>query len=402
MIKFAKTDDKPIIPTEEEIAYFKDLDKTKLISSFAPHIHNMIDIKEALLLTCLGGVETDKVRGDINTLLLGDPGVAKTQLLKFVTNIIPKSDYISGKSASGAGLFGGVDNLSDGTRIAKPGSVTLCNVGIAALDEIEKMNESDRTYCHEIMESQKFSLRKIGIDITWEVKVAIIAAGNPKKSRWDPELSINENITLPDSIMSRFGLMFLIRDQPSKQHDLDIAKHIMKVRRGEIIPELEPEMITKFIIYAKTLNPTISEDVDETLLNWWSDLREVVQKDGSVAVDIRTYEDLVRLTQAYARLHLKEEADIGDANDAIKLLNVSLHTLGMDTPGQRNASIANSFNKTEYVQHVFREPITESQAIVKLMDKHNFFPSEEKAMSEINKLRASGKLLDSGGKYSWV
>ena len=203
------------------------------------------------------------------------------------------------------------------------------------------MNESDRTYCHEIMESQKFSLRKIGIDITWEVKVAIIAAGNPKKSRWDPELSINENITLPDSIMSRFGLMFLIRDQPSKQHDLDIAKHIMKVRRGEIIPELEPEMITKFIIYAKTLNPTISEDVDETLLNWWSDLREVVQKDGSVAVDIRTYEDLVRLTQAYARLHLKEEADIGDANDAIKLLNVSLHTLGMDTPGQRNASIAN-------------------------------------------------------------
>ena len=166
VIKFAKTDDKPIIPTEEEIAYFKDLDKTKLISSFAPHIHNMIDIKEALLLTCLGGVETDKVRGDINTLLLGDPGVAKTQLLKFVTNIIPKSDYISGKSASGAGLFGGVDNLSDGTRIAKPGSVTLCNGGIAALDEIEKMNESDRTYCHEIMESQKFSLRKIGIDIT--------------------------------------------------------------------------------------------------------------------------------------------------------------------------------------------------------------------------------------------
>ena len=402
VMKFAKTDDKPIVPSEEEIAYFKDLDKTKLISSFAPHIHNMIDIKEALLLTCLGGVETDKVRGDINTLLLGDPGVAKTQLLKFVTNIIPKSDYISGKSASGAGLFGGVDNLSDGTRIAKPGSVTLCNGGIAALDEIEKMNDADRTYCHEIMESQKFSLRKIGIDITWEVKVAIIAAGNPKKSRWDPELSINENITLPDSIMSRFGLMFLIRDEPSKQHDLDIAKHIMKVRRGEIVPELEPEMITKFIIYAKTLNPTISEDVDETLLNWWSDLREVVQKDGSVAVDIRTYEDLVRLTQAYARLHLKEEADIGDANDAIKLLNVSLHTLGMDTPGQRNASITNSFNKTEYVQHVFREPITEGQAVSKLMEKHNFFPSEEKAMSEINKLRAGGKLLDSGGKYSWV
>ena len=400
--KFAKTDDKPIIPTEEEIAYFKALDKTKLISSFAPHIYNMVDIKEALLLTCLGGVETDTVRGDINTLLLGDPGVAKTQLLKFVTNIIPKSDYVSGKSASGAGLFGGVDNLSDGTRIAKPGSVTLCNGGIAALDEIEKMNDADRTYCHEIMESQKFSLRKIGIDITWEVKVAIIAAGNPKKSRWNPELSINENVTLPESIMSRFGLIFLIRDTPEKGEDLLIAKHIMKVRRGELKPELDTDMITKFIIYAKTINPTIPEEVDAILLEWWSELRKVEQEEGGLAVDIRTYEDLVRLTQAYARLQLEETATIGHAKDAIKMLNTSLHTLGMDTPGQKNASIANSFDKTGYIQHVFKEPVTEDQAISKLMEKSKWFPTEESAQRQIAKLRSTGNLLDSGGKYSWI
>jgi replicative DNA helicase Mcm len=400
--KFAKTDDKPIVPTEEEIAYFKALDKTKLISSFAPHIYNMVDIKEALLLTCLGGVETDTVRGDINTLLLGDPGVAKTQLLKFVTNIIPKSDYVSGKSASGAGLFGGVDNLSDGTRIAKPGSVTLCNGGIAALDEIEKMNDADRTYCHEIMESQKFSLRKIGIDITWEVKVAIIAAGNPKKSRWNPELSINENVTLPESIMSRFGLIFLIRDTPEKGEDLLIAKHIMKVRRGELKPELDTDMITKFIIYAKTINPTIPEEVDAILLEWWSELRKVEQEEGGLAVDIRTYEDLVRLTQAYARLQLEETATIGHAKDAIKMLNTSLHTLGMDTPGQKNASIANSFDKTGWIGHVFREPVTEDQAIAKLMEKSKWFPTEESARRQIAKLGSTGQILDSGGKYSWV
>ena len=402
VMKFAKTDDKPIVPTEEEIAYFKALDKTKLISSFAPHIYNMIDIKEALLLTCLGGVETDTVRGDINTLLLGDPGVAKTQLLKFVTNIVPKSDYVSGKSASGAGLFGGVDNLSDRTRIAKPGSVTLCNGGIAALDEIEKMNDSDRTYCHEIMESQKFSLRKIGIDITWEVKVAIIAAGNPKKSRWNPDLSINENVTLPESIMSRFGLIFLVRDTPEKGEDLLIAKHIMKVRRGEIKPEMDTDMITKFIIYAKTLNPTVPEDVDDILLEWWSTLRKVEQKEGGLAVDIRTYEDLVRLTQAYARLHLEEVATISHAKDAIKMLNISLHTLGMDTPGQKNASIANSFDKTGWIEHVFKTPVTEDQAVSKLMEKSKWFPTEESAKRQIAKLGSTGSILDSGGKYSWV
>jgi len=402
VMKFAKTDDKPIIPTEEEIAYFKDLDKTKLISSFAPHIYNMVDIKEALLLTCLGGVETDTARGDINTLLLGDPGVAKTQLLKFVTNIIPKSDYVSGKSASGAGLFGGVDNLSDGTRIGKPGSVTLCNGGIAALDEIEKMNDSDRTYCHEVMESQKFSLRKIGIDITWEVKVAIIAAGNPKKSRWNPELSINENVTLPESIMSRFGLIFLVRDTPEKGEDLLIAKHIMKVRRGELKPELDADMLKKFIIYAKTINPVIPEEVDDILLKWWSDLRKEDQKEGGLAVDIRTYEDLIRLTQAYARLHLDETAEIGHAKSAIEMLNTSLHTLGMNTPGQKNASIANSFDKTGYIQHVFKEPVTEAQAISKLMEKSTWFPTEESALRQIAKLRSTGNLLDSGGKYSWI
>ena len=248
--------------------------------------------------------------------------------LKFVTNIIPKSDYVSGKSASGAGLFGGVDNLSDGTRIGKPGSVTLCNGGIAALDEIEKMNDSDRTYCHEVMESQKFSLRKIGIDITWEVKVAIIAAGNPKKSRWNPELSINENVTLPESILSRFGLIFLVRDTPEKGEDLLIAKHIMKVRRGELKPELDAEMLKKFIIYAKTINPVIPEEVDNVLLEWWSKLRKEEQKEGGLAVDIRTYEDLIRLTQAYARLHLEETAEIGHAKSAIEMLNTSLHTLG--------------------------------------------------------------------------
>ena len=397
------TDEKPIIPTEDEIQKFKDMDKTEVIKSFAPHIRNMYLIKEGLLLTCLGGVQTDNTRGDINTLLLGDPGLAKTQLLKFVTKIVKKSDYVSGKSASGAGLFGGVDNLSDGTRIGKPGSITLCNGGVAALDEIEKMNEVDRTYCHEIMESQQFSLRKIGIDITWEVKVSIIAAGNPKKSRWNPELSINENINLPDSLLSRFGLVFLVRDIPSMDADLAIAKHIMQVRRGEITPELSIEEMIKFINYAKTLDPIIPDDVDDILTKWWSELRQVEQKDESLSVDIRTYEDLCRLTQAYTRLELEEISTKDHAHRAIKMLNDSIQTLGMNTPGERNSSIMEHMDKSSYIRFVFNTPISHDQAVAKLMEKYNWFSSEEKAEAEIDKLlNKTNSISESGGKLIWV
>ena len=400
---YSFTDEKPIIPTEDEIQKFKDMDKTEVIKSFAPHIRNMYLIKEGLLLTCLGGVQTDNTRGDINTLLLGDPGLAKTQLLKFVTKIVKKSDYVSGKSASGAGLFGGVDNLSDGTRIGKPGSITLCNGGVAALDEIEKMSEVDRTYCHEIMESQQFSLRKIGIDITWEVKVSIIAAGNPKKSRWNPELSINENINLPDSLLSRFGLVFLVRDIPSMDADLAIAKHIMQVRRGEITPELSIEEMIKFINYAKTLDPIIPDDVDDILTKWWSELRQVEQKDESLSVDIRTYEDLCRLTQAYTRLELEEISTKDHAHRAIKMLNDSIQTLGMNTPGERNSSIMEHMDKSSYIRFVFNTPITHDQAIAKLMEKYNWFSSEEKAEAEIDKLlNKTNSISESGGKLIWV
>lgn len=401
--RLALSDDKPMMPTDEEKEYFKNLDKTLLIKSFAPHIRNMYLIKEGLLLCCIGGVETNESRGDINALMLGDPGVAKTQLLKFITKIITKSDYVSGKSASGAGLFGGVDNLADGTRIGKPGTVVMCNGGVACIDEMEKMNANDRIYAHEVMESQTFSLRKIGIDITWEVKVSIIGAANPKKSRWNPELSIKENVNMPDSLLSRFGLIFLIRDIPNRSEDLAIAEHIMRARRGELEKPLEPEMLTKFINYAQTFKPKITEEAGELLLKWWSDLREEEQKEESIAVDIRTYEDLCRLTEAYARLDLSEEATVQHATRAIKMLNDSLHTLGMNTPGEKNASIAQHFDKNGYVRYVFEKPITRAQAVAKLCEKHKWFPTEESAEFEIEKLiNKVHSLSESGGILTWV
>ena len=265
------------------------------------------------------------------------------------------------------------------------------------------MNETDRTYCHEIMESQQFSLRKIGIDITWEVKVSIIAAGNPKKSRWNPELSINENINLPDSLLSRFGLVFLVRDIPSMDDDLAIAKHIMKVRRGEVTTALDKEQMMKFVNYAKTLSPVIPDDVDDVLTKWWSELRQVKQKDESLSVDIRTYEDLCRLTHAYTRLELEEVSTKDHASRAIKMLNDSLQTLGMSTPGERNTSMIEHMDKPTYIRYVFTNPVTHAQAVAKLMERSMWFSTEEKAEAEIDKLlNKTNSLTESGGKLTWI
>ena len=401
VIKYKPTNEKVVLPSEEEINTYKDMDKKRLIQSFAPHIRNMFTIKEGLILCCLGGVEGKYSRGDINALLLGDPSVAKTQLLKFVTSIIQKSDFVSGKSASGAGLFGGVDNLADGTRIGKPGSVTLCNGGVACIDEMEKMSPADRTYAHEVMESQTFSLRKIGIDITWPVKVSIIAAANPKKSRWTTELTIKENVTMPDSLLSRFGLIFLIRDIPNKKEDLLIAEHIAKVRRGEIEPDLSTEELKKFINYARTINPVESDEASKVLTDWWGSLREVVQMDGAIAIDYRTIEDLHRLTEAYARMDLSEVATITHAKKAIQMLNDSLHTLGMDTPGQKNASVLESMTKTQFFEYVFKEPRTMVKAQALLCEKPKWF-NDWSAEKMIQDYFSTGKLTESGGEYSWV
>ncbi|MGB0976969.1 MAG: AAA family ATPase [Prolixibacteraceae bacterium] len=400
--RFSLTDDKPVIIEDSEKEYFKKLDKTELIRSFAPHIKNMSLIKEGLLISCIGGVEKDTVRGDINTLLLGDPGVAKTQLLKFVTKIIKKSDYVSGKSASGAGLFGGLDNMSDGTRMAKPGSVVMCNGGVACIDEMEKMNPNDRTYAHEVMESQQFSLRKIGVDITWEAKVAIIGAANPKKSRWNTELTINENVNMPDSLMSRFGLIFLIRDIPKENEDLDIARHILNNRMGKNTPLLNEEQIMKFIIYARQINPVLSEEAGDELLQWWSKLRLVEQSEESIPIDRRDFEDLIRLTEAYARLDLSETATVAHANRAISLLNESLQTLGMSTPGERNVSILKYTDKTSFMQSLFKEPISKSVAITRMMEHKKWFPSEERAEQEIERIYNTHSLMEVGDKLKWV
>jgi len=312
-----------------------------------------------------------------------------------------KSDYVSGTSASGAGLFGGIDKTPDGTHYARAGAAVMCNGGVLGIDEMEKMNDYDRVYAHEVMESQTFTLRKI-IPVTWQVKISIIGAANPKKSRWNTELTINENVNMPDSLLSRFGLIFLVRDIPNKSDDLAIAEHLEKVLMGELEQTLPIDKLMKFINYAKRLRPNPTREALEKIKEWWADLRNTDQAEGSIAVDHRTLYDLHRMAQAYAKLDLSETVDVTHAQRAIDLLKESLKTLGMNTPGERNASLVNQFDKQGYTAWVFEKPISHDAAIEKLCDKPKWFPTEMKAAEMIRDLKRYGKILESGGKYSWV
>ncbi len=150
------------------------------------------------------------------------------------------------------------------------------------------------------------------------------------------------------------------------------------------------------------MKPVEDEQCGETLTQWWSSLRLEEQREGSISVDIRTLEDLHRIAEAYARFHLSETVTREHANMAIKMLKESLHTLGMNTPGEKNASITESMNKNDYIAYVFKQSLTHDQVIAKLTEKYKWFPSEEKAHEQIVKLKSMGLISESGDKYTWV
>ncbi len=315
--------------------------RKKIIKSIAPSIYGHWDIKEAIALLLFGGVpkmleDGTRIRGDIHVLIIGDPGTAKSQLLQFAARIAPRGIYTSGKGATAAGLTAAViRDKATGEYYLEAGALVLADGGVACIDEIDKMRSEDRVAIHEAMEQQTVSIAKAGIVARLNARASVLAAGNPAFGRYLPNRSLSENVNLPVTILSRFDLIFVLRDVPSEEQDRSMAEHILRVHKeAELVkPEIPPDLLKKYISYARRyVRPKLTEEALAKLRDFFVEMRRksAESPDSPVAITARQLEALVRLAEAHARMALKDRVEEEDAEEAIRLMKTFLESVGID------------------------------------------------------------------------
>lgn len=333
--------------SEEEIRQILELAADpnlykRLTRSIAQSVYGFDNIKEALTLQLFGGIKKMKsdggqTRGDIHILLVGDPGVAKSVMLKFISNIAPKGRYVSGKAASAAGLTASVvkDEFLRGWSL-EAGSMVLANKGLVAIDEIEKMSEQDRSAMHEAMEQQSVSIAKANIHATLRAETTVLAAGNPKLGRFDPFTPIPQQIDISPALLSRFDVIFVIRDLPNRAQDEAIATHVLGEHSQGIVQDIiEPKLFRKYISYAKQkVKPSLTEEAVEEIKNFYVNLRnQSIRTDADIKpipITARQLEGIIRLSEACAKMRLSDKVKREDAKKAIEILKASLTQVGYD------------------------------------------------------------------------
>jgi replicative DNA helicase Mcm len=310
----------------------------KIINSIAPSIYGYDHIKEAIMYLLFGGVPKDlpdiTIRGEMNALLVGDPGTAKSQLLQYVSRIAPRGLYTSGRGTTAAGLTAAVIREKGGGMSLEAGALVLADKGIACIDEMDKMRPEDRVAIHEAMEQHTVSVAKGGIVATLNARTAILAAANPTLGRYEPHRTVAENISLPVTILSRFDLIFVLRDVPNKESDGKMSMHILELHRkgsSPVEPPISAELLRKYISYAKSFKPVLSSDALKRLNDFYLAMRSASEGEGSpVAITARQLESLVRTAEARARAALKKEVQAEDAEAAIAIMKRSLEEVGID------------------------------------------------------------------------
>lgn len=365
-------------------------------SSLAPSIYGHEYIKRSILLQLLGGAEKDlkatgiRLRGDINILLVGDPGTAKSQILRFVLHVAPLCISTTGRGASGVGLTAAVVHDSEtGDRRLEAGAMVLADRGTVCIDEFDKMSAEDRVSIHEVMEQQTVTIAKAGIHASLNARCSVLGAANPLYGKYDRSKSATDNIALPDSLLSRFDLLFIVLDNMDPMNDRNVAEHVLRMHRylsrdaGQIMDsvaedwELNPEgdqqdptsqvfvpydklihvnkekkilsipFIKKYLMYAKErISPVLNDEAQQKIVEAYADLR-IKEDSRTLPVTARTLETMIRLTVAHAKCRLSNEATIEDAQTVLEIMRFALYNdatganiVGIQTPATTTTSNA--------------------------------------------------------------
>ena len=327
--------------TPEEEAKIKELAADpwihrKLIQSIAPSMYGNEHIKEACLYLLFGGVPKRlpdvNIRGDVHCLVVGDPSTFKSQLLQYVARVAPRGIYTSGRGTTAAGLTAAVVRTEQEGLTLEAGAMVLADRGVVAIDELEKLKPEDRSAIHTAMEQQVIPVAKGGIVATLNSRTAVLAAANPAFGRYEPARTVIENINLPVTILSRFDLIFILRDVPSEESDEKVSRHVLSLHRthgAAVQPPIDQSLLRKYIAYAKNIMPVLTPEAEERLHQFYMKMRKA-SEGGSIAITLRQLESLVRIAEARARAALRSEVTAEDAEAAILITSRFLHDVGVD------------------------------------------------------------------------
>jgi replicative DNA helicase Mcm len=316
----------------------------KFRDSIAPSIFGHEDIKGALVLQLMGGVRKESsdgavTKGDIHVLLVGDPGAAKSSIIKFMEKAAPKARYVVGRGATSAGITASVvrDEFLRGWAL-EAGAIVLANGGFLLLDEMDKMTEEDTSAMHEAMAQQTVTISKANIQATLRARTSVIAAANPKLGRFDPYQPIAAQIDLPPALINRFDLIFPVRDIPNKEKDDKIASHVLQLQynSNQIEADIPIEVMKKYVAYARqNIAPKLTPSAIEEIKNFYVNLRNSsVTGDADavrpIPISARQLEALVRLAEGSARVRLSKKVTRSDARKAISIMRYCLMQVGFD------------------------------------------------------------------------
>lgn len=334
-LELTEEDEKAIIELSKDPLVFQ-----KLISSLAPSMYEMDDVKEAIILQMFGGEpkilsDGTRIRGNVHLLLIGDPAAGKSQIMQLVTKLMPRGRYVSGSGITAAGITATVvkDEEFLGGWVLEAGALIMANHSVCAIDEFSKVSPPDRVALQEAMSMETISIAKASIVATLPAQTAILAGGNPKLGRFDPYIPIREQVDIDDVLLSRFDLRFALRDVPNVEVDTKMADHILKMRHfeEESKPLLSTEFLRKYISYARSrIHPTLTEESGQKLKEFYLEMRSRSGEDAPVSITLRQYEALIRLAEASAKIRLSEKVEIEDTERSIRLMKLSLRQFGFE------------------------------------------------------------------------